>query len=71
MCIDQITKRCSSVISIHDAIIVHSKTDEEHYAIRLNIMIVVQENDLVFNSCIHDIRRPDVSFCRHHFTGRA
>ena len=60
--IDQITKCCPSILSIHFIIAMFCETDEEHDLNFINLMKVLQKNDPVFNSANCDIWQPLMTF---------
>ena len=59
---DNITERFAGMISIHDNICIFSKTQQEHDENLLQLMIVAQQNGLVFNNNKCHISQQQISF---------
>ena len=62
MKMDLIMERCQGVISIHDDIVVHGISDEDHDANLINLLNVAQVKGLVLNSKKLELKHPKVSF---------
>ena len=62
MKMDLIMERCPGVISIHNEIVVHGTSEEDHDANLINLLNVAQVEDLVLNSKKLELKQPKVSF---------
>ena len=68
MRMDQILEKCPGVIGIHNDVVIHGKTREEHDANLVNFLNVCQEEGLTLNGKKLELRKEEITFFGALFT---